>query len=217
MPSKLTKEDTDFFVKAFWVIAPFTVAWDLITHYRTTVTIPVPVPFLGNLSYSKAVIISLPVLSICLWLLSAMVSLYARRCMRRGDRITDRLLPIFGSVSQPLQLLAALLFVIILILPVITTTHFLIRMQAPDMGIVVLHDETRHHLTGSEILDFREARDWRWRDPQDPAERPTAFPGWQPWSYFLMVLCNYFAVIFVFLAVTLRSASQQGVITPAEP
>jgi hypothetical protein len=99
---------------------------------------------------------------------------------RNRRQIADRILPIFGSVSNPLRVLVALFLVVVLILPVITSTHLLFRMQAPDMGIVALHDENRYHLSGNEIFDFKNAYDWRWRDPQDASGRLTAFPGWQP-------------------------------------
>jgi len=79
-------------------------------------------------------------------------------------------------------------------------------MQAPDMGIVALHEENRNHLSGIEIFDFKGAYDWRWRDPQDSSERLTAFPGWQPWLYRFMLLVNYCAFGAAILAVVLPIA-----------
>jgi hypothetical protein len=202
MGLKLSKEDTEFLVKSFWVVAPFTLAWDIIAHYRSTITTPVSLAFVGNVSHAQTVLMSLPVLSICLWVLCSAVVLYASCTGHDRGRFVGRILPIFGAVSDPLRYASAILLFFALVLPIITTTHLLAEMHKMEMVSLKTHLQ----LTGDHIFEFQGPSDWRWHDTADvDTERPTGFPGWQPWIYRFMVIANYFALVCVVLSVVLPS------------
>jgi hypothetical protein len=193
---KSTPADRVFLMNAFRVLAGFALVWSLGAIYRTTVTKPIDLPVIGKISYSGAVLVTIPVVSVLVCLLSAILVVFALSSRVVPGQTLYRVLPIFGPISGSLRrITAVLILAIVLFLNVILIVLFVkmsqMQIRAHDEGAV---------LQGPQIYGFQHPHDWRWIDPKDPDERPSAFPGWQPNIYLALVAIDWCGFLLVLSA-----------------
>jgi hypothetical protein len=204
---KITPNDRAFLIKAFWSIAGLSLVWCTTAIYRTTITKSVDLPIIGKISYSGAILISIPVLSFLFWLLSVILILFSRSVSPDRRQTFGRLLPIFGPLSRSMRPIAAFLtLALLLYLNVIITILFL-KMTRMDM--VSRDGGTVLHLHQQNI--FQKARDWRWIDPQDSNERPSAYPVLQPNAYRLSLMLNWCWLLAIVISVWPYSRKQSHI------
>jgi hypothetical protein len=213
MKFSLTKEDIDLLVKCFWVVSPFMLVWGILAIYRTTVSSAVTVPILGGVSHSLTIIVSIPVLTACVLVLSTIVVLHAR--FAPGPDLSKRILPIFGAVSARFRQVAVVVICVFLVFGTFSTVDLCWKMA--QMQIIV--DDSLGHdtVSGIQIFNFREKRDWRWRDPKDAKERVNAYPGSQPWGYTVLAVSAAISVALAFHALFIYRTKDGYETVPAEP
>ena len=191
MTMKITPDDLTFLKNSFWTVAVPSLIWATVSIYRTTVTTPTDVPVIGKISYSAGLVITIPVLSVLIWAMSTILTVFARSSGSTSRHVADRVLPAFGPVSPAFRAATALLVIgILTFVNVITIILFFkliaLGIEPKDGGAPVV---------GDRIFDFQASHDWRWQDPQSGTERMTAFPGVQPNLYWLLLILNFCAAL----------------------
>jgi hypothetical protein len=182
---RITADDLTFLKNSFWTVAVPALVWATVSIYRTTVTTPTNVPVIGAISYSAGLVITVPVLSVLTWLMSAILTVFALSL--GSNHVTDRVLPAFGPVSPVFRTTTALLIIGILAFVNITTVILFFKLIALGMEPKGGGGQVR----GIQIFEFQDGHDWRWIDPQNCVERMTAFPGIQPNLYWFFVILNW--------------------------
>ncbi|MBV8216756.1 MAG: hypothetical protein JOZ08_26355 [Verrucomicrobia bacterium] len=122
---KITPGDRVFLMNAFRVLASFALVWCLGAIYRTTVIKPIDLPVIGKISYSGAVLVTIPVVSVLVCWLSAILVVFALSSRAAAGQTLYRVLPIFGPITQSLRrITAVLILAVVLFLNVIPLVLF---------------------------------------------------------------------------------------------
>jgi hypothetical protein len=195
---------------AITAIGTFTCSWALLAWVRTTGQ-RVKLPIFDELTVTETVIFSIPLVFFCLILLYflAVKHNHIVRPSRRLERIPPAYtLPLVGEMAC-FRLAVLLMF---FVLP----TASLVRFLNLFVGLEIISMVDGSTLRAQKIFSFPErwydGELWRWIT-DNPAIRPSAFPGAQPYCYTVLVVTAVIVLV-VFIGLIFRRQDRPRLARP---